>query len=225
MHAYIRGALAIHAVRRMLSLWDDVVQVAPVAETTRLKTVTSASIAEVFPVLEESLRTHLARSLIRTYDARNQKIIPSVRKAALRPFKKTSCYLCGVTLIESSPKAGEAKLTLDHLWPQSLGGESDPENLLPACQRCQDAKADAISWEWVNVHNLIWGASRSESAKKSVSWPVRIARHYFHAVTVKGPKGGLRETFMHIGPIDQNVFGTKTGTATFFDLSTLQKTQ
>jgi len=45
-----------------------------------------------------------------------------------------SCYLCG--FVSSTP---DDTLELDHLWPEALGGEHIPENVIPLCPRHHDA--------------------------------------------------------------------------------------
>lgn len=51
-------------------------------------------------------------------------------------FFNGECAYCG--------KSNEP-LTADHLVPQSAGGADTPENIVPACRHCNEAKADR---EW-----------------------------------------------------------------------------
>ncbi len=51
-------------------------------------------------------------------------------------FFNGECAYCGCT---------HEKLTGDHLIPRSKGGESIPENIVPACSACNSEKADK---EW-----------------------------------------------------------------------------
>lgn len=46
---------------------------------------------------------------------------------------RTKCYYCGK---EISP----SKITLDHIYPRSMGGPTIPQNLLPACRTCNGRK-------------------------------------------------------------------------------------
>ncbi len=41
------------------------------------------------------------------------------------------------------------KLELDHVVPLSRGGQHAPENLAPACQRCNRSKRDELLSEWL----------------------------------------------------------------------------
>jgi hypothetical protein len=43
---------------------------------------------------------------------------------------------------------GNPGTEMDHIVPQSRGGSSDPENLVPSCRCCNSAKADRTPEEW-----------------------------------------------------------------------------
>lgn len=49
--------------------------------------------------------------------------------------KGKNCWYCGV-------KLKKQELTMDHLWPQDLGGPTIPNNLAPACQECNNKKSN-----------------------------------------------------------------------------------
>lgn len=48
-----------------------------------------------------------------------------------------SCEYCG-----TDEEGAGGELTVDHFHPQSRGGAEDPANLVYACIRCNDYKAD-----------------------------------------------------------------------------------
>jgi hypothetical protein len=66
-----------------------------------------------------------------------------------------TCRYCGAA-------APDAKLVVDHVLPETLGGRSEPENLVTACEPCNsgkssippdaelvaDVKSDAVRWAW-----------------------------------------------------------------------------
>ena len=50
------------------------------------------------------------------------------------------CAYCGTSA---------RRLTCDHLVPQSLGGPDVPGNIVPACEPCNQSKADREWREWM----------------------------------------------------------------------------
>jgi len=58
-------------------------------------------------------------------------------RAQVRRHANYACEYCGVTETET---AGE--LTIDHYQPQTHGGSDTPDNLVYACHRCNQYKAD-----------------------------------------------------------------------------------
>ena len=50
------------------------------------------------------------------------------------------CAYCGTT---------RGRLTVDHLVPQSKGGTSTLNNMVPACEACNQRKADHEWREWM----------------------------------------------------------------------------
>ena len=68
-----------------------------------------------------------------------------------------ACRYCGAT-------APDARLTVDHVMPQALGGSDDPTNLVTACDPCNSGKAsvapDAPLVADVAADALRWAAAR-----------------------------------------------------------------
>lgn len=50
------------------------------------------------------------------------------------------CYYC---------KSCTKELTMDHMFPQDLGGPTIPNNLLPACQECNNKKSNLTYSEYI----------------------------------------------------------------------------
>jgi len=53
-----------------------------------------------------------------------------------------SCAYCGKT-----PKRGQ-RLTKDHLYPVVNGGKTTPDNIVPACYKCNSSKGSSDFKEW-----------------------------------------------------------------------------
>jgi len=77
------------------------------------------------------------------------------RVAALARREMPYCYLCGVEVEFSS--GGRQGFTLDHVWPQAYGGNSDFENLLGACRSCNEAKSSEPSWAMYPIQSYVAG--------------------------------------------------------------------
>ena len=48
---------------------------------------------------------------------------------------KRECYYCGA-------KVKKKKITIDHMYPQNVGGPTIPNNLVPCCEQCNSQKTD-----------------------------------------------------------------------------------
>lgn len=221
---YIRGTLAVHAVRRLLRYWkreQEFVQ----GEHLYVKRISRFIKDNMFPSLDDAEITKLARLVVAATDASDNRISQAVRKRVLSETKTISCYLCGRSLDVSAPEGHAGFVTLEHVWPCSVGGDSIEENLLPACTKCQETKKDSFSWEWFNIHNLVLPAAPSEEALKSIAQPARIARHYLQALSECSEHPlTLKEAFRRIGPMgDTSVRSMSEGLpVTFFDLRTIE---
>lgn len=73
-----------------------------------------------------------------------------------------ACRYCGAS-------APEAKLTVDHVVPVTLGGTDEPSNLVAACADCNSGKsatpADAAIVDDVQADALRWGRAMEEASR------------------------------------------------------------
>ncbi len=181
--SYMRGAVTVHSVRRLLRYWAEERQNI-LDESTYVRKVRAFIKEEVFSGLSDDLTTKLARTVIEAERVSFKDISRQVRKNVLLENKTHHCYLCHCDLDPKALKDDPEYLTLEHLWPTSIGGNSIEENLLPACKNCQDDTKDTMSWEWLNVHNFVLPPSPSENALRSISRKEKVARHFQHAFDV-----------------------------------------
>lgn len=218
---YFRGAMAITAMRRLLRFWADVESFVG-SEGQRIRVVSDFMREEVFPGLERFVTTRLARLVIEATAVTGRPISAAMRRRVLQGKTTANCYLCGFALTSAVSMTDANFLTLEHLWPSSAGGDSIDDNLLPACIRCQDDKADALSWEWLNVHNLVLPSEPSARALTSVPRPSRVARHYLQVMELcEERKYTLKRGFIVAGPMSGTLTCSPTGSPiTFFDLRT-----
>ena len=120
-----------------------------------------------------------------------------VRKASK---KGASCYMCGCFLQFVS---GEKKhqFELEHIWPNSFGGDSEEDNLLPVCRGCNNHKGNLATWGMAGVQSLINGIDPSEDALK-VKGDFAFALHYHAArrLLSRNPQNTLKWAMVRLGP-------------------------
>lgn len=192
----------------------------PVPSHLQVSKLSSFVRSDFFPGLEDALCARIARLTIDALRVARMSISPTTRRAVISETRSLFCYLCGCRL-NASAQSGPEFLTLDHLWPRSLGGDSDAENLLPACLACQNAKGDGPSWEWINIHNLVIPAVPSPDVLSTLSRTVRIARHCYHVMaTCESSRISLKKGFRRTGPAGAITCAETGRPATFFDLRT-----
>jgi CRISPR/Cas system Type II protein with McrA/HNH and RuvC-like nuclease domain len=60
------------------------------------------------------------------------------------------CYYCGVKMVRYPTVMNMPdKFTVDHIIPISKGGKKDDENLVGACNQCNNAKGSACGHFWI----------------------------------------------------------------------------
>ena len=70
---------------------------------------------------------------------------------------RDKCYYCGRKRNENQP----LKITLDHIYPRSLGGPTIPQNLIPACRKCNSLKEN-MTPEQFRAYRRIKGEQQKE---------------------------------------------------------------
>jgi hypothetical protein len=221
--AYVRGAIAVQAMRRLIRHCSELIETA--SATSHIRLVSDFASEEVFPSLDRALLGRLARLVVPTIRVCGRAISNATRDEVLSEMDEVYCYLCGLRLEPAAPDGEDAFLGLDHIWPSSLGGDSTKENLLPACLVCQHRKADGPSWEWLNVHNLVWSSTPSQDTCSRLPRETRIARHLLHATEIAAENNwSLKQTLVNIGKMNfPSTFARGNLPATFFDMQTLEE--
>ncbi|WP_295641723.1 hypothetical protein [uncultured Methylibium sp.] len=219
---YVRGAMSAFAMRRLLRFWASEIGMTP-DEANHVRRVSRFINEDLFPSLDAQLTAQVARGVIAAHAASSIEIPVGVRKLVVRDQKRLHCYLCRQSLDPAAGRDSKEFLTLEHLWPTSIGGDSVEANLLPACLVCQKITKDTISWEWVNVHNYVLPPQPSAKAlDKGIGPRVRYARHYLEVLRLCDAEGlTLKESFLKVGPMNSELRHRTTRLpVTFFDLET-----
>lgn len=219
---YFLGAMSVYTTRKLLRFWS-VEKGLTSNESQYVKIIARFSKRELFPRLDDGLSQKLARYVINAESVSGKSISKNLRNSLLKNNKNYKCYLCGTQLdaTEKNEK-GLRFITLEHLWPKSIGGDTVEGNLLPACNKCQETTKDTLSWEWLNVHNIVLPKTPSEDALRSINHKERYARHFMVAMTCADQNNcSLKEAFLKIGPLRTDIKHNNTGAPiTFFDLLT-----
>jgi 5-methylcytosine-specific restriction endonuclease McrA len=108
------------------------------------------------------------------------------------------CYLCGADLdfIGDQPTS----FTLDHVWPRAYGGNSDPENLLPACESCNARKGNVPSWALYPIQALVAGYQLEASDFELIPKEMRFAVLARSASKLAESEGvSLKEAYVVMG--------------------------
>lgn len=222
---FLNGSAAVYLMRKLLRQAQVIFREHP-NESSRVREVSRFIQDELSISLDNESRSKLSRYVIRAACESRREIPPSIKTSYKNKSRFHSCYLCDRELdIDVADEKAHNFFTLEHIWPTSMGGDSHPDNLLPACIDCQDCKKDSISWEWLNVHNFVYPANPSDEALKAIPWSIRIAIHYRDAVDFSDNEGiSLRDAFRRIGPIVEISRRYNTSLpVTFFDLTALQE--
>lgn len=146
---------------------------------------------------------HLLRMAVRAVDASNESISEARRGKLKRQAHRThrECYMCG-TELDFDEEDVHRRFELDHIWPQSFGGNSHDDNLLPVCGGCNRKKGNYATWGMVAIQSLILGFSPSANERRAVSGVHRFALHYLAArrLLVLHPDRTLKWAFTRLGP-------------------------
>jgi hypothetical protein len=121
---------------------DSTYHARSIATTDRAFVITYKGNAQIVAEYDESFRTvnplldFKKPSIIRVFRYVKTPLHAKVTLTRENVFKRDNyeCVYCGHSL--------RRDLTLDHVIPQSKGGENTWENLVTACKRCNSQKAD-----------------------------------------------------------------------------------
>ena len=150
-----------------------------------------------------SLSGDLKRNALRAVESVQHDATSKERNAfkAWADRQHRHCYLCHVPL-DFTEQDRYCKFTLDHIWPQRFGGDSIPDNWLPACGTCNNQrKRDYATWAMPNVQSLILGFNPSENEYTAVDGSQRFALHQLAAKKLATERNiSLKQAYMILGP-------------------------
>lgn len=165
--------------------------------------------SELRPFLKEYLvisrdeTDDLERLLAAAVDASLQDMSSNL-KSQVRQFAgehHPHCYICGV-ILDFTQQDKLAEFTREHIWPQSLGGDSVIENLLPACGKCNGLrKMNYATWAMTSIQSISAPKNPTEDNWKNLQLSHFYAMHHFAGQSLAIERRvTLKEAFMQIGP-------------------------
>jgi hypothetical protein len=136
------------------------------------------------------------------------------------------CYMCG-RLLDFGTRNCELSYTCEHVWPRSYGGNSDIDNLLPACLDCNnDLKSDFTTWVMPPIHTFVLGINPSEENLERVPRQYKFALHYRAAQRLSFTKRqSLKQSFLQLGPWKQISICQIDDVVDFFNLQNVTEVQ
>jgi len=169
-----------------------------------------------------SLTGELLRSAIRAVESAQHDATPKERNT----FKEWAdsehgwCYLCGATL-DFAEQDVYKKFTLEHIWPQRFGGDSIPDNWLPACGKCNSQrKRDFATWAMPTIQSLILGLDPGDNDYTAVEGTQRFALHQLAAKKLARQRNiSLKQAYLVLGPWESPRLIDAADTGDFFNLA------
>ncbi len=92
-----------------------------------------------------------------------RKAIPSATRRVVYDIDGHTCVYCGSKQDERSSFCGKTILSVDHLYPHSMGGSDKISNLVTSCTRCNSRKTNSLESPF---ERFVWVTSRRRKALK-----------------------------------------------------------
>jgi hypothetical protein len=111
------------------------------------------------------------------------------------------CYMCATELDFERVNVPNS-FTREHIWPQSYGGDSILENLLPACAKCNaERKSSFATWAATSIQSAVLRMNPSDEDWKNLKGYHFFALHHYagQRYAVEN-RLSLKEAFRKIGP-------------------------
>lgn len=103
----------------------------------------------------------------------NQKLTDG-QKNRTHKNEKPRCCWCGTHTTRAKNNSNDDTATVEHLWPEYLGGTSVEENLTIACKACNTARQHAFTWAWFAL----------QSCNEELDRHNRLPRHIYLALAL-----------------------------------------
>lgn len=201
-YEYYVGVFAANILRRCIKKAERVVQEIDNESLHQKAMVRYFQESLEIPKNSNSGNLDRLAALVLDAELKSRKdISPSTRKIVTPKFQ-CECYVCG-RYISVNHTNINLRLELEHIWPQCYGGDSIPENLIPACHECNNEKSHLLLWQNFHLHSFTLKPNPSPDELTSIQRKEKIAKHrrnYFEIACAK--KISLKDAASELGTID-----------------------
>lgn len=176
---FFRLAVAMELTHRCLNASVDVMQARPSASAEavlrELRTSvqlygTGRSIGEVAEQSRLAAIAYIERKL------------PDGRKNAIHREGRHYCCWCGTYTSRGHGSETSDQATIEHLWPEFLGGTSVLENLTIACKNCNTDRQHAFTWAWFALQAM----NEKLDSNGNLPRPIKLALGLHRLLRVAG---------------------------------------
>lgn len=105
----------------------------------------------------------------------NQKLTEGMKNTVHKETPPLCCW-CGRLTSRNKNTPKNEKATVEHLWPEFLGGTSVVGNLTIACNECNGKRKHAFSWAWFGVQSFYEVPDNHISIPKELKLAVALHR-------------------------------------------------
>lgn len=144
----------------------------------------AASAAKLFALIRTDLGVYDSETALRQISELalraaeayvGRKLTNGKRNTAHKESTGWCCWCATPTsTAKSTPDAHRA--TVEHIWPEFLGGTSDTTNLTIACKPCNSARQHAFSWAWFGLQSCNERLDVNLRLPRSVTLPLALYR-------------------------------------------------
>lgn len=196
------GASALHLLQRLIRLGYDI-RTSHAFDRERQLHVLRSRLRDGMGIVPSSFNGDFDAFLGEIIESAEQttKEIPKVLKKRINS-RASCCYSCGRifgSLQDDAPNGLQA--TADHIWPQSLGGDSIEENLLSSCESCNSRKGHIAVWQMAWIQPVVISDHDEAGGIASIGVEVKMALHARAAVMyAQRNRTTLKNSYLTIGP-------------------------
>ena len=173
-------------------------------------------IKEAFRI-ETALVSKLSTLTIDAIIASKQKLNKSLQRDVFE-VHGLYCYTCGTGLQRRNGYGNEA--TVEHVWPRSLGGDTNFDNLLPACKSCNSNRNESSVWSsfWFQACYLKPHPSQ-KSIETKLGVKMKTALQFYRADDLsRRKKISLKGALLRLGPVTLPDFHDHESSSDFFTI-------